>query len=95
MFELRSKLAALGEKFISDHSDTEVVLRGYMRWGQSVVQKLNGMFAFVVHDIGKNCLFGARDSSGIKPLYLYKNGNVFAFSSEIEPLRMIPGDLLS
>ena len=89
--ELRSTLAALGEKFISDHSDTEVVLRGYMRWGQSVVQKLNGMFAFVVHDIGKNCLFGARDSSGIKPLYLYKNGNVFAFSSEIEALRMIPG----
>lgn len=89
--ELRASLAALGEKFISDHSDTEVVLRGYMRWGRSFVKKLNGMFAFVIHDIEKNCLFGSRDLSGIKPLYLYKNGNVFGFSSEIEPLKFIPG----
>ena len=89
--ELRSNLVALGEKFLSDHSDTEVLLRGYMRWGRSVVTRLNGMFAFVIHDIDNNCLFGSRDPSGLKPLYLHKNGNVFGFSSEIEPLKFIPG----
>ena len=89
--ELRTTLTALGEKFISDHSDTEVVLRGYMRWGRSIVERLNGMFAFVIHDIQNSCLFGSRDPSGIKPLYLHNNGKVFAFSSEIEPLKFIPG----
>ena len=89
--DLRSRLVALGEKFSSDHSDTEVVLRGYMKWGRSVVKRLNGMFAFVIHDIKNNCLFGSRDPSGLKPLYLHKNGRVFGFSSELEPLKYIPG----
>ena len=65
--ELRAELERDGVRFATDHSDTEVVLRLYERGGE-FLPRLNGMFAFVIHD-RRNLLFGARDRFGIKPLY--------------------------
>ena len=72
-------------KFKSN-SDTEVILRGYQEWGTQVLQKLNGMFAFVIYDKKKNLLFGARDRLGEKPFKYYWDGSFFAFASEIKGL---------
>ena len=66
--ELRIALEQRGHRFDS-RSDTEVILRGYIEWGDGVVEKLRGMFAFVIFDERSNVLFMARDPLGIKPLY--------------------------
>ena len=67
--------------------DTEVLLHGYERWGHDLPGRLEGMFAFVIHDASSGEVFAARDSSGIKPLYLAKlRGGGMAFSSEIRAL---------
>lgn len=66
------------------HSDTEVVLYAYQEWGVKCLEKLNGMFSFVIYDMRKQLLFGARDRLGQKPLkYFFKNGQ-FIFASEIK-----------
>ncbi|WP_022852164.1 asparagine synthase (glutamine-hydrolyzing) [Limisalsivibrio acetivorans] len=83
--ELRNELEAMGESFFST-SDTEVVLKGYIRWGAEVLNKLNGMFAFVVYDSSEGSLFIARDRYGIKPLYYTDTGSTFLFASEIKAL---------
>src|SRR5688500_13985797 len=59
--ELRSQLIAAGHRFQSDHSDTEVLLHAYREWGDSFVERLNGMWAFVIYDRARGRLFGARD----------------------------------
>src|SRR5690606_32152416 len=88
--ELRSQLAHHGHQFVTDHSDTEVLLHLYRRYGSSMVDMLNGMFAFVVYDRLKNILFCARDPFGIKPFYYaFKNGK-FSFASELKSLRRLP-----
>ena len=79
--ELRSELESLGHRFFST-SDTEVVLRAYMEWGESCVSRFNGMFAFAVWDAGKRELFLARDRYGIKPLYYAFFDGLFFFGSE-------------
>jgi asparagine synthase (glutamine-hydrolysing) len=66
--DLRSELEAAGQRF-SSHCDTEVILRGYGAWGVEVLQRLRGMFAFVIHDAARKVLLLARDRLGIKPLY--------------------------
>lgn len=66
--ELRRQLEALGHRFTTQ-SDSEVVLHGYEQWGDSLLPKLRGMFAFVVWDSKAKRLFAARDAFGIKPLY--------------------------
>lgn len=78
--ELRSQLVGLGHKFITDHSDTEVLLHGYKEWGTNLSSRLNGMFAFAIYDVTNQTLFLARDRFGEKPLYfsILKNGIVFA-----------------
>ena len=53
---LRRELVALGQKFRSDHSDTEVIIRGYDQWGKAVVERLEGMFAFVIYDAARGKL---------------------------------------
>ena len=66
--ELRSELEAKGYKFHCG-ADTESLLHGYEEWGEAVLDRLRGMYAFVIWDKKKNKLFGARDIFGIKPLY--------------------------
>jgi asparagine synthase (glutamine-hydrolysing) len=88
--ELRAELERDGVRFATDHSDTEVVLRLYERGGE-FLPRLNGMFAFVIHDARRNVLFGARDRFGIKPLYLARPGGGFAAASELKTLLQIPG----
>ncbi|MBT5094217.1 MAG: asparagine synthase (glutamine-hydrolyzing), partial [Halobacteriovoraceae bacterium] len=84
--ELRAELEILGHRFVSDHSDTETLLRAYDQWGTSMTKKLNGMFAFVIFDKIKKRLFGARDHFGQKPFYYTQNSKLFAFSSELSSL---------
>lgn len=88
--ELRRELIARGHKFASDHSDTEVLLHGYKEWGVHLPGRLNGMFAFAIHDVARNQLFLARDRFGEKPLYIYHRGGLFAFASELSALSLHP-----
>jgi len=83
--ELRRELEAFGHRFVS-HSDTEVILAGYAQWGEEVVQRLRGMFAFAIYDRADASLFLARDRFGIKPLYFTTRGSTFLFASELKAL---------
>jgi asparagine synthase (glutamine-hydrolysing) len=89
--ELRRECEARGYRFHTDHSDTEVVLALYELEGDECLQRLNGMFAFVVHDEREGRLFGARDRFGIKPLYWTRVGDAFAWASELRTLLAVPG----
>jgi asparagine synthase (glutamine-hydrolysing) len=82
---IRADLEGLGRRFRSD-SDTEVVLQGYEQWGEGVVERLRGMFAFAIWDAHNQRLFVARDRLGIKPLYLYRARDAVLFASEIRAL---------
>jgi asparagine synthase (glutamine-hydrolysing) len=88
--ELRRDLEAEGCQFSSDHSDTETLLYGCARWGAAVLERLNGMFAFVVYDREKKLLFGARDRFGKKPFYYWHRGQDFVFASELSALLKHP-----
>jgi asparagine synthase (glutamine-hydrolysing) len=79
-----------GEVPFQTHCDTEVLLHGYKRWGKDLPRHLNGMFAFCIADVRNNKLFLARDRLGQKPLYYVKQGQQFAFASEIGPLLELP-----
>ncbi|MER7182055.1 asparagine synthase (glutamine-hydrolyzing) [Streptomyces hyaluromycini] len=79
--ELRRELAARGHRFTTD-SDTEVVLRGYVEWGDTVAERLNGMYAFAVWDGRHDKLVMIRDRMGIKPFYLYPTPDGVLFGSE-------------
>ena len=82
--ELRRELA---EDFDFDtHSDTEVVLKSYIRWGEECVERFNGIFAFAVYDEAEHRVFLARDRIGVKPLFYYMNGQKLVFSSELPAL---------
>jgi len=82
---IRKDLEKKGYSFKST-SDTETILAGYIVYGQDILKKLSGIFAFVIYDQLSNQLFGARDHIGVKPFYYYLKGNNFAFSSEIKSL---------
>src|SRR6185503_4817394 len=88
--ELRRQLEALGHRFASDHSDTEVLLHGYAAWGEKLPQHLDGMFAFAIWDKRRRRLFCARDRFGEKPFYYAKQADLFAFGSEITALHAHP-----
>lgn len=66
------------------NTDTEVILHGYEEYGKDILNKLRGMFAFIIYDIKNKELFGARDFYGIKPFYYYKKEDEFIFGSEIK-----------
>lgn len=83
--ELRKDLETKGIIF-STNTDTEVLLKSYIYWGKKCLDKLNGMFAFVIYDNETNIIFGARDRYGIKPFYYYKDSQQFIFASEIPPI---------
>lgn len=81
--ELREELLKRGHSFTTK-SDSETILHGYEEFGPEILQKLRGMFAFVIWDKNKKKLFGARDIFGIKPFYYYKKDGQFMFGSEIK-----------
>ncbi len=87
---IRSELKALGVPFHTQ-SDTEVLLKGYEMWGETVLDKLNGIFAFAIHDRLSGNVFLARDHFGIKPLYYYKGTDFLVFSSEQKAILLHPG----
>lgn len=84
--ELRAKLETLGHRFRSS-GDTEVLLASYLQWGRECLARLNGMWAFVIHDRRRGLLFGSRDRFGIKPLYLHESSGRLVFASEIKSIR--------
>ncbi len=67
-------------------SDTEVLLAAYVTWGNAMLSRLNGMFAFAIWDREKHLLFAARDRFGVKPFYYTFQNNAFHFASEIKAL---------
>jgi asparagine synthase (glutamine-hydrolysing) len=81
--EMRRDLELKGHRFRSDHSDTEVLVHGYEEWGESLPERLNGMFAFAILDRPRRRLFLARDRFGEKPLYYARGPKLFAFASEL------------
>lgn len=81
--EIREELKSKGHKF-STNTDTEVILHGYEEYKEDILNKLRGMFTFVIYDIKEKSLFGARDFYGIKPFYYYYDNENFLFGSEIK-----------
>ncbi len=83
--DVRRELEQAETEFVS-HSDTEVLLKAYARWGEQCLTKFRGMFAFAIWDAQRHCLFIARDPMGIKPLYYAQAGAYFLFASEVRTL---------
>jgi len=88
--ELRQQLACKGLRFTTA-SDSEVLLQAYIAWGEAALDKLRGMFAFVIYDRERQRLFAARDRFGIKPLYYFVSPRGVAIASEIKQLVDLPG----
>ena len=88
--ELRHTLIEKGCRF-QTRSDTEVILEGYRCWGERVVERLNGMFAFVIWDRVQAVAFGARDRLGIKPLCWAMQRGTLVISSTLEPFGALEG----
>ena len=82
---LRDELIARGHSFNSS-GDTEVILRAYAEWGENMVSRLVGMFAFAIWDPRDRTLFIARDRMGIKPLYFSAGSGAFLFGSNIQSI---------
>jgi asparagine synthase (glutamine-hydrolysing) len=87
--ELRDELKQLGWQFRTK-TDTEVLLKAYLQYGEQCLSKFNGMFAFVIYDTTTQRLFLARDRVGIKPLYYAIVDSILYFASEIKALLSLP-----
>ncbi|MBR3630827.1 MAG: asparagine synthase (glutamine-hydrolyzing) [Oscillospiraceae bacterium] len=81
--ELRAELTEKGYRFATS-TDSEVLIYGYREYGTNLLEKLRGMFAFVIWDKETRTLFGARDFFGIKPLYYTQMNGTLLFGSEIK-----------
>ncbi|MEV7959411.1 asparagine synthase (glutamine-hydrolyzing) [Streptomyces sp. NPDC088141] len=79
--ELRTELTGRGHRFLTD-SDTEVVLHGYLEWGESLAERLNGMYAFALWDGRHDKLVMIRDRMGVKPFYYWPTADGVLFGSE-------------
>ena len=86
--ELRNQLSD-GYNFRSS-GDTEVLLAAYLRWGDAMLGKLNGIFALAIYDHREQTVLLARDGLGVKPLYCLQTQSHFAFASEIKALLSVP-----
>jgi asparagine synthase (glutamine-hydrolysing) len=84
--EIRNELVEKGIEFKTD-SDTEVLLKSWIFWKEKCLEKINGMFSFVILDRNKNEFICVRDFFGIKPLYYYLSEKKFIFGSEISVVR--------
>jgi asparagine synthase (glutamine-hydrolysing) len=87
---LRDELQACGHTFRT-RSDTEVILAGWLEWGEACVERLDGMFAFALWDARIRTLMLARDRVGEKPLYWHRRGSRLVFGSELKALRAAGG----
>ncbi|MEA2336253.1 MAG: hypothetical protein QOE82_260 [Thermoanaerobaculia bacterium] len=87
--ELRDELRTLGHRF-NTATDTEVILEAYREWGLPFVERLNGMFAFALHDRGEERIVFARDRAGEKPLFYAHVDGRFWFASELKALMADP-----
>ncbi len=87
--ELKEDLVKKGHKF-STNTDTEVILHGYEEYAEEILDKLRGMFAFVIYNIKNKEVFAARDFYGIKPFYYALMGDTFMFGSEIKSFLVHP-----
>lgn len=87
--ELREDLIAKGH-ILGSRADTEVLLHGYEEYGEDLLPKLRGMFAFVIWDAKNQTLFGARDFFGIKPFYYSLQKGQFIYGSEIKSILEYP-----
>ena len=88
--ELRETLESRGHRFRSS-SDSEVLLHGYREWGEELLPRLRGMFAFALFDQGADAVLLARDPLGIKPLHIAQFDDFVVFSSEVQPIRRVFG----
>ncbi len=88
---LRKQLENCGRRFKTDHSDTEVLIHGFLEWGiEGLLQRLEGMYAFAIWDCTSQKLTLARDRIGIKPLYFTNSRGLFLFASEIKAILTDP-----
>ncbi|RZV12659.1 asparagine synthase (glutamine-hydrolyzing) [Aliarcobacter butzleri] len=83
--EIKDELMKDGYRFTS-HTDTEVILASYDKWGKDCVCKFNGMWAFAIYDKEKEIIFCSRDRFGVKPFYYTQVKDKFVFGSEIKQL---------
>jgi asparagine synthase (glutamine-hydrolysing) len=83
--EIREELQKKGYVFQSN-TDTEVILKSFIEWGEECLNRFNGMWAFCIYDKDNKLVFIARDRYGVKPFYYYFNNNEFIFASEIPPI---------
>jgi asparagine synthase (glutamine-hydrolysing) len=86
--ELRDQLS--GEYEFRSSGDTEVLLAAYLRWGDDMLGKLNGIFALAIYDHRERTVLLVRDGLGVKPLYCLQTTSHFAFASEIKALLTVP-----
>ncbi len=84
--EIREELKNIGADFLTDHSDTEVILQAYKMWGIEAIHRFRGMFAIVLVDMRTQKIYFVRDRIGVKPLYYSWNENTLLFGSEIKAL---------
>lgn len=87
--DLREELRQKGVTFTTQ-TDTEVILKAYDAWGIGMLDRLEGMFAFALHDIDQAKLHLARDRAGEKPLYIHRGSGVLRFASELKGLLADP-----
>ncbi len=92
--EIRKELIKKGYLFNSN-TDTEVVLYSYIEWGESCLERFNGLWSFCIYDLKEESLFLSRDRYGIKPLYFYHDKNQFIFASEIKSILKVVNNKLS
>ena len=81
--ELRDELISAGHSFYTK-TDSEVLIHGYEQWGEKLLDRLRGMFAFVIYNKNTGEIFGARDFFGIKPFYYAQMNGTFMWGSEIK-----------
>lgn len=87
--DLRNDLEKAGMKFNSSHSDTEVILQMYLKFGIKFLEQVNGMFAIIIVDLKAQHTFVIRDRFGMKPIYFKINGSRYIFASDLRAIKIL------